>query len=55
MLAVLAEREGHGPEDALTLATVTVAAIRGLLLQEVLLPAAHAQDAVALILRMSKG
>ncbi|TQR88488.1 TetR/AcrR family transcriptional regulator [Mycobacterium hodleri] len=53
-LASLAEREGRDPEDALSLATVTVAAIRGLLLQHVLTPAAHSQDVVALILRMSR-
>jgi AcrR family transcriptional regulator len=54
MLASLAEREGLDTEEALTLATVTIAAMRGLLLQEVLTPAAHSEDAVALILRMSK-
>lgn len=55
MLASLAEREGLDTEEALTLATVTIAAMRGLLLQEVLTPTAHSEDAVALILRMSKG
>ncbi|WP_372661593.1 TetR/AcrR family transcriptional regulator [Amycolatopsis kentuckyensis] len=54
MLASLAEREGHGAEEALALATVTVAAIRGLLLQEVLTPTGYSEDAVALILRMSE-
>ena len=54
VLASLAEREGLDAEEALTLATVTVAAIRGLLLQEVLAPAAHSEDAVAMILRMRK-
>ncbi len=54
MLASLAEREGLDIEEALTLATVTIAAIRGLLLQEVLTPTAHSEDALALILRMSK-
>jgi AcrR family transcriptional regulator len=54
VLALLAEREGLGAEEALTLATVTVAAIRGLLLQEVLTPTALSEDAVAVILRMSK-
>ena len=54
MLASLAEREGLDTEEALTLATVTVAAIRGLLLREVLTPTAHSEDAVALILRMGK-
>ncbi|MFD9941143.1 TetR/AcrR family transcriptional regulator [Nonomuraea sp. NPDC059023] len=55
MLAALAEREGHGTEEAQTVATVAVAAIRGLLLQQVLTPAAQSEDAVTLILRMSKG
>jgi AcrR family transcriptional regulator len=55
MLASLAEREGRSAEEALTMATVAVAAIRGLLLQEVLTPATCSEDAVALILRMSKG
>ncbi|KZB88306.1 TetR/AcrR family transcriptional regulator [Amycolatopsis regifaucium] len=54
MLASLAEREGLDADEALTTATVTIAAIRGLLLQEVLTPAAHSEDAVDLILRMSK-
>lgn len=55
MLASLAEREGRDAKEALSMATVAVAAIRGLLLQEVLTPAVHSEDAVALILRMSKG
>jgi AcrR family transcriptional regulator len=55
MLASLAEREGHDTKEALSMATVAIAAIRGLLLQEVLTPTAHSKDAVALILRMSKG
>jgi AcrR family transcriptional regulator len=55
MLASLAEGEGHDTKEALSMATVAIAAIRGLLLQEVLTPAGHSQDAVALILRMSKG
>jgi AcrR family transcriptional regulator len=55
MLASLAEREGHNTEEALSMATVAVAAIRGLLLQEVLTPEAYSKDAVALILLMSKG
>lgn len=55
MLASLAKSEGHDAAEALSMATVAVAAIRGLLLQEVLTPGAHTQDAVALILRMSKG
>ncbi|MDT8915191.1 TetR/AcrR family transcriptional regulator [Amycolatopsis sp. PS_44_ISF1] len=57
LLASLAEREGLGAEAALTTATVTIAALRGLLLQEVLTPGAHsdgAADAVALILRMRR-
>jgi AcrR family transcriptional regulator len=54
MLASLAESEGHDAKEALTIATVTIAAIRGLLLQEVLTPTAHSQDALAMILRMKK-
>jgi AcrR family transcriptional regulator len=55
MLASLAESEGHDTKQALSMATVAIAAIRGLLLQEVLIPAVRSQDAVPLILRMSKG
>ncbi|WP_439657925.1 TetR/AcrR family transcriptional regulator [Lentzea sp. HUAS TT2] len=55
VLASLAEREQVSAEDARTMATVAVAAIRGLLLQEVLTPGTHSEDAVASILRMSKG
>lgn len=55
MLASLAEREGHDTADARSMAAVAVAAIRGLLLQEVLTPAVHSGDTVDLILRMSKG
>ncbi|MEU5266164.1 TetR/AcrR family transcriptional regulator [Amycolatopsis sp. NPDC021455] len=54
VLASLAEREGRDAKEALTLATVTIAAMRGLLLQEVLTPTVHSEDAVALLLRMSK-
>lgn len=54
VLASLAEREGLGAAEAKTLAEVTIAALRGLLLQEVLAPAADSADAVALILRMSR-
>lgn len=55
MLASLAEREGRDAGEARTMATVAVAAIRGLLLQEVLTPGTRPDDALALILRMSKG
>ncbi len=55
LLASLAQREGHDTKEALDMATVAVAAIRGLLLQEALAPAGHSQDAVAMILRMTKG
>ena len=55
MLASLAEREGRDAEEALDMATVAVAALRGLLLREVLTPAGDSEDAVALILSMSKG
>jgi len=52
VLTSLAEREGRNTEEASAMATVAVAAIRGLLLREVLTPAAHSEDAVASILRM---
>lgn len=55
MLASLAECEGLEPEDALTMATVAVAALRGLLLRQVLTPAVRSEDEIALILRMCKG
>lgn len=55
MLASLAEREGHEPKEALSMATVAVAAIRGLLLQKVLTPAVDSRDAVACLLRMCQG
>lgn len=55
MLASLAEREGRDAKEALTMATVAVAAIRGLLLQAVLTPAPLSEDAVSLVLCMSKG
>ncbi|WP_285760373.1 TetR/AcrR family transcriptional regulator [Nocardiopsis ansamitocini] len=54
MLSSLAEREGLGTKEARDAATVTVAAIRGLLLQEVLTPGTRPEDAVALILRIRK-
>ncbi|MFB6950943.1 TetR/AcrR family transcriptional regulator [Streptomyces niveus] len=52
MLSSLAEREGLDTKEARDVATVTVAAIRGLLLQEVLTPGTCSEDAVAFILRM---
>lgn len=55
VLASLAEREGRDAEEALNMATVAVAALRGLLLREVLTPAGDSESAVALILSMSKG
>ncbi|MCG8919737.1 TetR/AcrR family transcriptional regulator [Actinokineospora sp. PR83] len=55
ILASLAEREGLDTGEALTTASVTTAALRGLLLQEVLTPGANSEDAIALILRMSRG
>ncbi|MEV0669245.1 TetR/AcrR family transcriptional regulator [Mycobacterium sp. NPDC050441] len=55
MLASLAEREGRDAEEALNRATVAVAALRGLLLREVLTPVGHSEDAVALILHLTKG
>ncbi|QRY53119.1 TetR/AcrR family transcriptional regulator [Mycolicibacterium septicum] len=55
MLASLAEREGHNAEEALNMAIIAVAAMRGLLLREVLTPGGHSEDAVALIQRLTKG
>ncbi|MGW3435191.1 TetR/AcrR family transcriptional regulator [Streptomyces melanosporofaciens] len=55
MLSSLAEREGLDAKEARDVATVTVAAIRGLLLQEVLTPGTRSEDAVTLILRMREG
>ncbi|WP_069173929.1 TetR/AcrR family transcriptional regulator [Streptomyces griseus] len=55
MLSSLAEREGLEAKDAREVATVTVAAMRGLLLREVLTPGTRSEDAVTLILRMSEG
>lgn len=54
-LSSLAEREGLDTEEARNVTTVTVAAIRGLLLQEVLTPGTRPEDAVTLILRMKEG
>ncbi|MFH8668318.1 MULTISPECIES: hypothetical protein [Streptomyces] len=54
-LSSLVEREGLDTEEAGNVATVTVAAIRGLLLQEVLTPGTRPEDAVTLILCMKKG
>lgn len=55
MLSSLAEREGLDTREARDVATVTVAAIRGLLLQEVLTPGTRSEDVVTLILRMREG
>ncbi|MEU1792298.1 TetR/AcrR family transcriptional regulator [Streptomyces sparsogenes] len=55
MLSSLAEREGLDEKEAREVATVTIAAIRGLLLQEVLTPGTRSEDAVTLILRMREG
>ncbi|WAU82694.1 TetR/AcrR family transcriptional regulator [Streptomyces sp. Qhu-G9] len=55
MLSSLAEREGLDAKEAREVASVTIAAIRGLLLQEVLTPGTRSEDAVTLILRMSEG
>ncbi|MCV7256204.1 TetR/AcrR family transcriptional regulator [Mycolicibacterium fluoranthenivorans] len=52
VLAALAESEGREAKEALSISTVVIAALRGLLLQEVLTPGVHSQDAVAAILRM---
>lgn len=55
LLAELAEREGHDTKEAQGMATVAIAALRGLLLQKALTPEIHLQDAVTLILHMTKG
>jgi AcrR family transcriptional regulator len=55
MLASLAEGEGHNAKEARIMATVAIAAIRGLLVHEVLTEAGHSDDAIALILRMCRG
>ncbi|PPS90929.1 TetR/AcrR family transcriptional regulator [Streptomyces sp. MH60] len=55
MLSSLAEREGLEAKHAREVATVTIAAIRGLLLQELLTPGTRSEDAVTLILRMREG
>ncbi|WP_455712044.1 TetR/AcrR family transcriptional regulator [Streptomyces hygroscopicus] len=55
MLSSLAEREGLDPKEARDVATVTIAAIRGLFLQEILTPGTRPEDAVTLILRMREG
>lgn len=52
LLASLAEREGDDTAQALRVATVVVAAIRGLLLQQVLTPALVSEDTVNLVLAM---
>ncbi|MCC4316567.1 TetR/AcrR family transcriptional regulator [Streptomyces malaysiensis] len=55
VLSSLAEREGLDTKEARDVATVTIAALRGLLLQEVLTPGTRSEDAVTLILRMREG
>ncbi|WP_329064998.1 TetR/AcrR family transcriptional regulator [Streptomyces sp. NBC_01429] len=55
MLASLAEREGLDTKEAWDVATVTTAAMRGLLLQEVLTPGTRSEEAVTLVLRMRQG
>jgi AcrR family transcriptional regulator len=54
MLASLAERDGLDPVEAMTTATVAIAALRGLLLQEVLGQAINADASLELIMRMSQ-
>ncbi|WP_445655215.1 TetR/AcrR family transcriptional regulator [Streptomyces carpaticus] len=54
-LSSLAEREGLDAQEAREVATVTIAAMRGLLLQEVLAPGTCPKDAITLILRMRDG
>jgi AcrR family transcriptional regulator len=54
MLVPLAEREGLDHADALIASTVAIAALRGLLLQELLAPRVSTDDALALVLRLTK-
>jgi AcrR family transcriptional regulator len=54
LLASLAERDGLDPAEALTTATVAVAAIRGLLLLEVLGSAPDSEAPLELIMQMCK-
>ncbi|MDF6016918.1 hypothetical protein [Streptomyces sp. JH34] len=55
MLSSLAEREGLEAKDAREVAAITTAAIRGLLLQELLTTGTRSEDAVTFILRMREG
>ncbi|MDP9183759.1 MAG: hypothetical protein M3P04_13405, partial [Actinomycetota bacterium] len=54
MLASLAERDGLDPAEAVNTATVAIAALRGLLLQEVLGQAVNSEAPLELIMRMSQ-
>jgi len=54
MLASAAEREGNGTEQALAMATVAVAALRGMLLHQVLHPATPSTSNARLIIEMSR-
>jgi AcrR family transcriptional regulator len=53
LLTDIARRDGDTEEDATLRATVTVAALRGLLLQEVLTPGITAEPALRLILQLA--
>jgi len=53
LLTDVARRDGDSEEDAALRATVTVAALRGLLLQEVLAPGTRAEPALRLILQLA--
>ena len=54
LLTSLAEREGRTAADARTTATVTIAALRGLLLQEVLTPGATSKNVLKVIARLTR-
>jgi AcrR family transcriptional regulator len=53
LLTDVARRDGDSDESAALRATVTVAALRGLLLQEVLAPGTPAEPALGLILQLA--
>lgn len=55
LLAEVARREGDDEEDARLRATVTIAALRGLLLHEVLNPGLSADAVLPLVLQLAPG
>ena len=53
LLTEVARRDGDSEDSAALRATVTIAALRGLLLQEVLAPGTNAESALRLILQLA--